>query len=94
MQLPPREMCAILLDRTFADWMWMRTSWRGATRGGRTRPLSSPCTMTITPIVRVVRPQEFCKRFHSYMRCGSVGTCDHSHNFLPARRAWSRRPNR
>ena len=38
----------------------MITTCVGATRGGSTRPLSSPCTMIITPIVRVVRPQLFC----------------------------------
>ena len=30
-----------------------------ATRGGSTNPVSSPCTMVITPIVRVVSPHEF-----------------------------------
>mmetsp|Transcript_11407 Transcript_11407/g.36436 ORF Transcript_11407/g.36436 Transcript_11407/m.36436 type:complete len:321 (-) Transcript_11407:620-1582(-) len=36
------------------------TTCTGATRGGSTSPWSSPCTMTITPMVRVVRPHEFC----------------------------------
>ena len=39
------------------------TTCTGAMRGGRTSPLSSPFTMTITPMDRVVRPHEFC---HSY----------------------------
>jgi len=38
----------------------MTTTWRPATRGGRIRPLLSPWTMIITPMVRVVRPHEFC----------------------------------
>ena len=36
------------------------TACCGATRGGKTNPLSSPCTMMATPMVRVVHPQEFC----------------------------------
>ena len=36
------------------------TTCCGATRGGRTNPLLSPCTMMATPMVRVVHPQEFC----------------------------------
>ena len=36
------------------------TAWTGATRGGSTKPRSSPCTMISTPIDRVVRPQLFC----------------------------------
>mmetsp|Transcript_93830 Transcript_93830/g.292423 ORF Transcript_93830/g.292423 Transcript_93830/m.292423 type:complete len:233 (-) Transcript_93830:1109-1807(-) len=35
------------------------TTWWQATRGGSTRPLSSPWTMIMTPMVRCVMPQEF-----------------------------------
>ena len=38
----------------------MTTACSGATRGGNTNPMSSPCTMTATPMVRVVHPHEFC----------------------------------
>ena len=34
------------------------TAWMGATRGGITRPRSSPWTMIIPPIMRVDTPQE------------------------------------
>ena len=40
--------------------MTTTTTWVGAMRGGSTRPVSSECTMTMTPIVRVVNPHEFC----------------------------------
>mmetsp|Transcript_12173 Transcript_12173/g.35644 ORF Transcript_12173/g.35644 Transcript_12173/m.35644 type:complete len:222 (-) Transcript_12173:879-1544(-) len=40
--------------------MGTMTAWRGATRGGRTSPVSSPWTMTMTPMVRVVNPQDVC----------------------------------
>ena len=40
--------------------MGTSTNCLGATRGGLTRPLSSPCVMIITPSVRVVMPHEFC----------------------------------
>mmetsp|Transcript_26390 Transcript_26390/g.77502 ORF Transcript_26390/g.77502 Transcript_26390/m.77502 type:complete len:228 (+) Transcript_26390:296-979(+) len=39
----------------------MTTTCVGATRGGSTSPLSSEWIITMTPIVRVVRPQEFCQ---------------------------------
>mmetsp|Transcript_45726 Transcript_45726/g.115091 ORF Transcript_45726/g.115091 Transcript_45726/m.115091 type:complete len:231 (-) Transcript_45726:648-1340(-) len=42
-------------------WMGTMTTWMGATRGGSTSPLSSPCTITITPIARVLMPQLFCQ---------------------------------
>ena len=35
----------------------MTTAWTGATRGGRTRPLSSPWVMMMPPIIRVDTPQ-------------------------------------
>lgn len=35
-------------------------TWTCATRGGMTSPLSSPWVMTMTPMERVVSPQEFC----------------------------------
>mmetsp|Transcript_10588 Transcript_10588/g.23158 ORF Transcript_10588/g.23158 Transcript_10588/m.23158 type:complete len:236 (-) Transcript_10588:917-1624(-) len=41
--------------------MVMITAWTGATRGGSTRPLLSPCTITDTPMERVVSPQEVCQ---------------------------------
>lgn len=37
------------------------TTWSCATRGGRTSPLSSEWTMTMTPIERVESPHEFCQ---------------------------------
>mmetsp|Transcript_5592 Transcript_5592/g.15848 ORF Transcript_5592/g.15848 Transcript_5592/m.15848 type:complete len:291 (-) Transcript_5592:1409-2281(-) len=40
--------------------MGITMAWIGAIRGGSTRPLSSPWTMIITPMVRVVMPHEFC----------------------------------
>ena len=35
----------------------MTTAWMGATRGGSTRPLSSPWVMMMPPIIRVETPQ-------------------------------------
>lgn len=42
-----------------APELWERAC-TGATRGGRTSPVSSPCTMMHTPMLRVVSPQLFC----------------------------------
>ena len=53
-------LCSALI---FELGMGMMTAWVGATRGGTTRPLLSAWIMIITPIVRVVIPQEFCQTF-------------------------------
>ena len=34
------------------------TTWYGASRGGSTRPLSSPWVMITAPIIRVVMPND------------------------------------
>ena len=39
-------------------WIGITISWVGAIRGGSTSPESSPCTIMIAPIRRVVIPQE------------------------------------
>src|SRR3989338_4800555 len=46
----------------------------GESIGGRTSPLSSPCTPTITPIILVEMAKVFC---HAYFSCSSL-----SKNFM------------
>mmetsp|Transcript_118289 Transcript_118289/g.331318 ORF Transcript_118289/g.331318 Transcript_118289/m.331318 type:complete len:276 (-) Transcript_118289:1058-1885(-) len=50
------------------------TTWKAATRGGSTRPLSSPWTMAMTPIVRCVMPQEFWKANSFFFPVASDGS--------------------
>ena len=43
----------------------MMTTWYGATRGGKIRPLSSPWVITSAPISRVVMPQDVPQMYWS-----------------------------
>ena len=56
----------------FALTIGMATSWTGETSGGMTRPLSSPWTMTMTPMERVEMPHEFYF-FFFFFREGEAG---------------------
>lgn len=52
------QSTALCVNSINGGWLASLT-WMAATLGGSTSPLLSPCTMTITPMVRVVIPQEF-----------------------------------
>src|SRR5216683_6456627 len=39
------------------------TTWKGASRGGRIKPWSSPCTMMIAPMTRVEKPHEVVQQY-------------------------------
>jgi hypothetical protein len=59
------------------------TTWMGATRGGRTRPVSSEWTMTITPIERVVKPHDVCQGICFWPCLSSYSILNILPKFLP-----------